>query len=267
VTAAPVRRYRVNVQPGWSYLIPGDVHFGCNDWQATRAMMVHVEQAWSGRPWGVVFQGDTIDAWGLSRFPKKARHLLDRGQLAKELAEARPVLEWAGEAPLGAVLIQGNHEDRVNEWLDQSPAVLDLPGASFASLTGLDTVPGLDVLDWNAQVWLGGKVCVRHGDAPGFPRKPHLVAAKYPDQFTIYGHFHQLRGHITTTYDEHGNPVHRGAQCCGHLSLPPDYYDDPDWQLGFVTVEFFGDRGTGEPLFRVRPHLIVRDKRGEYHVV
>ena len=262
----PSKRYRQKVEAGDWYLVPGDIHHDKQDQPAVTAMM----EWWDKKTWmrrrGVVPQGDSLDLWGLSRYPKSAKKIWTDSQLMKEADAARPFLEWASAQPLGCKMILGNHEKRLEAVLDENPSLHGCPGVEFGAMTGLDDIEGLEILDWNSQVWLGDKCCIRHGDAPGFPKTCSAVCKKYPDQVTLFGHTHRLGAEFVTVYGDDGLPQVRGAYNVGHLSLLPEYYDDPDWHLGFAEIEFFGDRGNGQPFFRVGLHHIFRDSKGNCHV-
>ena len=267
------KRLRVAVSSGDVYLVPGDMHFPTHDEDAVDAMVRWFEEeyGWRGNESrrGVILQGDTLDCYGLSRYPKRAARLWADSRLKDEVASATPFLTWAGSLPLGCTMILGNHEDRLNDLLDGHPELHGSNGANFAAMTGLSSIPGLDVLDHGSRVCLGDKVVICHGDVDRFPRRPHLVAAKYPDHVTLWGHTHQVSHHAITVYDSAGAPQVRGAYNVGHMCnvAAQDYTDDPSWQTGFAVVEFFGERGgegqgSPRPFFRVQQHLVFRDSEG-----
>lgn len=265
--SAARKRYRVAVRPGDVYLVPGDIHFPTHDVGAVNAMTEFFGEQYeaAGLRCGVVLQGDTLDCYGLSRYPKKAARLWASYRLRDEVNAARPFLEWAGGTELGAAMILGNHEKRLLDTLDQHPELHGAAGVEFGAITGLSSVPGLEILDHGARVCLGDKVVVCHGDTDRFPRAAHLVARKYPDHVTLWGHTHQIASHLMTTYDTGGEPQVRGAYNVGHLCdvAQQEYTDEPSWQAGFAVVEFFGDRGGGRPFFRVTQHLVVRGADGK----
>lgn len=259
------KRFRSAAFDGLHVLVPGDIHHDKQDQPAVQAM----QDWWDGRGYTrskSVLQGDTFDLWGLSRFPKKAKRLWDNAQLMAEVDAGRPFLKWAAGMSDGCDMILGNHEKRLEAVLDDNPTLCGCPGIEFGAMTGLSDIEGLEILDWNTQVWIGDKVCIRHGDAPGFPKTCQAVVKKYPDQVTIFGHTHRIASAFSTVYGPNGDGQVRGAYNVGHLSLLPEYYDDPDWQLGFMEIEFFGDRGNGEPFFRCIQHHIFRDSKGNCHV-
>ncbi len=260
------RRYLIGVSPGDVYLVPGDLHFPTQDREGVDAMVAWFGARYPGGRYrrGAVLQGDTLDCWGVSRYPKAAARLWAKSRITDEVEAALPFLTRAGALELGATMIIGNHEHRLVKLFDDHPALHGSPGIDFGTLTGLGGVPGLEILDHGARVMLGSKVMIAHGDTDRFPKTPHLVARKYPDHVVLYGHTHQVSSHMTTVYDTRGEAQIRGAFNVGHLCdvAAQDYTDEPGWQPGFATVEFFGDRGGGEPMFRVSQHLVLRDGAG-----
>ena len=266
------KRLRVAVSPGDVYLVPGDMHFPTHDEAAVDAMVRWFEDRYvrsaRGHRCGVVLQGDTEDLYGISKYPKKAQRLYSKSKVIDEVKAATPFLSWAAGLPLGAYKVLGNHEGRLARLFDEHPA-LDGCAISFGEITGLNGIDGLEILDPWSRVFLGDSVMIVHGDEPYFPKRAHLVASKYPDVVTLYGHTHRAESYYTTSYGPDGRPRIRAAFNVGHMCdvAQQDYVSDPNWQTGFAVVEFFGERG-GEgqgaprPFFRVQQHLVFRDSEG-----
>ena len=259
-------RYKIFAKKGDVWLIPGDLHFPIHDAKAVDAMVRWFDATYPGHSRGVLCQGDTFDSHSISRFPKKPERLAAFPSLVAEAATARKFLKHAGAQKNGCVVIPGNHEDWLDDLIMSSPGLSGAPGMDWPKLTGLDDIEGVQWLPYGTKVLLGDLVVVCHGDPRDFPKKCHLVVNKYPDQFTIFGHTHQAASFYRTVYDSKGRPQTRGAMNVGTLSQQAEYTDDPNHQLAFATVEFFGDRGNGAPFFRALLHHIVRDKRGGVHV-
>lgn len=265
------RTYRLAVQDGDAFLIPGDIHFPVHDKAATAAVWewwaVRVDAGFFGRA-GVILQGDTLDCYGLSRFGKRAKKYWDKGRLMAGVDAARPFIEWAAGHELGCLMNLGNHEYWCTHFVNDSPALEGCPGVEFGALTGLGDIPGLEILDYDTRIVLGDKVVVCHGHGLGAKTLSGVVA-KYPDQFTVHGHVHKMAMVTRTVYGPDRIPAVRGAATCGMLMSyegAEEYAPDPDMQQGFNVVEFFGNRGNGQPFFRVDQHLVVKDSRGRAHV-
>lgn len=261
-------RYKVLARPGDVWLIPGDIHFPIHDPASVTAMRAWFTAQYAHPRFkrGVVFQGDTIDSHSISRFKKKPERMAAFPTLAHEARTARPLLSWAGALENGAIYIPGNHEDWLDDLLMDNPGLQGAPGTKWEVLTGLSDIEGITWLPYGTQVNLGDLVAVCHGDPTSFPKKPHLVANKYPRQFTAFGHTHRAATHYRTVYDTDGEPSTLGAMNVGTLSQVAEYDRDPDHQQAFGVVEFFGDRGNGKPFFRADLRHIVKDKRGRAFV-
>lgn len=262
------RTYRIKPRPGFWALVPGDMHFDQEDSEAIGLMMDHWDVRRGKvtevkRDTVVIPQGDTLDCYGVSKFTKASQKVWLHGQVAKEVAKARPFLHWAVAGGTHAVLIPGNHENRLKRITDDNPGLEGLPGVTFGVLTGLNDIEGLDILDHGSRVLLGDKCVVAHGDKLTGWKTARAIANNYPDQVTVYGHTHQISSFLRTVYDAEGNPAVRGAYNVGHLSAIPEYVSDPSWQLGFAEIEFHGDRGGGRPFFSVHQHMIFRNALGE----
>lgn len=269
----PKPRYKVAVRAGDVWLIPGDIHFPIHDPGAVTAMwswfVAHYAGVQPNGPKyrrGCLLQGDTIDSHSISRFPKKPERLAAFPSLAHEARAARPFLKRAGALENGVIYVPGNHEDWLADLLMNNPGLQGTPGTKWETLTGLDDIDGITWLPYGTWVALGDLVAVCHGDPSDFPKKPHLVTNKYPDQFTIFGHTHRAATHYRTIYDSSGSPATRGAMNVGTLSQVAEYTSDPDHQQAFGVVEFFGNRGNGKPFFRADLRHIVKSKDGRAYV-
>lgn len=239
------------------------MHFPFHHKEAVKAMWGWVHDRRAAGIWnrlGVVLTGDTIDPFGLSRFKKPAKKLWDHGKLMGAVEAARPFLTWAAKTELGCTMILGNHEKWLYDALDDLPALEGCPGLEFGALTGLADIEGLEILDVGSKVLLGDKTVVTHGQ--GLPKTAAGTLRKYSDQFTVRGHDHSVYAQYTTIWAPTGEPQVRGVTGVGFLGGPDsyeDYCEDPDMQLGFGVIEFFGRRANGFPFFRCDHHLIVED--------
>lgn len=262
--------YRIHPRAGDAYLIPGDMHFPFHDRGAVLAMWEWTHNHLVAGRWerlGAILQGDTIDCYGLSRFGKKAKKFWDSGRLMTGIEAATPFLTWAGKQALGATMLLGNHEYWAASFVNDNPALHGCPGTEFANLTGLAGIPGLEVLDYDSRVVLGRNVVVAHGHDLG-ARTPTSILGRYPDQFTIMGHWHKAWIQYRTVYQPNGEPAMRGAACVGMMASSEahaDYAPDGDMQLAFGVLEFHNHRADGRPYFRFDLHTIQHEG-GKYVV-
>jgi len=80
------------------------------------------------KPQGVILNGDIIDGYGLSKFPRKSdiTHTL-----ADEIRQVQAVLGALQDIPK-KVYILGNHDQRVSDYIDrQAPGIASLPSVRF----------------------------------------------------------------------------------------------------------------------------------------
>lgn len=256
-------RYKIKVESGDAYLVPGDLHFGAEAPGPIKAMDDFFANRYKKHRKGVLCLGDAVDSHTITRHKKRAQRLAELPTLMDEVALARPWFERASKYPLGCTYVLGNHEYWIQDIVDDEPGLAGAPGMEWGALTGLGDIDGLEILPYQTWVDLGDNVSAHHGK--GLPSSIKQVTLKYPDQFTVYGHYHSVELRYRTVYTKDG-PVYRGAMQVGCMQGDPDYTVDPDWQWGFGVIEFFGDKGDGDPLFKPTPYVVVKNKKGEYVV-
>lgn len=253
--------YYMKPGQGWAYLVPGDMHYPFNHAKATAAMIEwwEAEKLHHGKT-GVILQGDTVDPFGLSRFPKPSGKYWNAGKVMTAVDKARPFVEYAARHPLPAIFLKGNHEDWIQQCFDALPALDGCPGLDFGALTGLGSIDNLEILEYKTRILLGDKLVVVHGKE--LPNGIDATLRKHPDQFTVRGHDHRVYNVYNTVWDAAGEPGIRGLCSVGMLAAREayqDYADYPNFQLGFGVLKFFGRRRCGSPFFRVEEHVIVED--------
>jgi hypothetical protein len=233
---------RINYLADW--VIPGDVHLPLHDTKA-------VNLALSSKGNGLFIQGDLLDFYWISRWPKDSVQTKAAGYEATRNA----VMQFVAATGRFEYVIYGggNHEDRVGNlsrsypgfdsswwWMlrDVLPTTWTyLPHGYRAELLQ-KTTSGLPII-------------VEHGDRATHIKAPttdHLVAA-FPGQCTIIGHTHRVQQSMRTTWKK-GKSIVTSAYSCGHLSdcQKNNYAAAPNWQQGFATVSKEGS---------VQNHLIV----------
>lgn len=139
---------------------------------------------------GVALMGDNMDCVNFSRHTKGKPRLRTRGGIAKDFARFNTDILLPIEARIATdtekVFFLGNHEDWLEQWLDENP--------EFEGIVSFDKSLGLTKRGWEI-VQQGrhreiGKAYVIHGDQVGSGMH---VAKKLVDSFcatSIMGHVH-----------------------------------------------------------------------------
>jgi metallophosphoesterase superfamily enzyme len=182
------------------------------------------------RPHGVILNGDIIDGYGLSKFPRKSdiTHTL-----ADEIRQVQGVLAALQDIPQ-KVYILGNHDQRIADYIDrQAPGIASLPNLRFEEVVQTATY-GYRTVGYK-EVFHLGKLAVTHGHhvrkQAGATAMAHL---QQYGQSVLVGHCHRL----AQVYHTDLNGTHVGIEsgCLCRLD-GLGYMPNPDWQQGFVVVE------------------------------
>ncbi len=233
---------RLHCPPGSRILVPGDIHFGSADVPALEAMIACAEEIGVT---GVVLQGDTFDAGGISTHRKSAKRQTDGSlTVAHEVNQARPLMESMLAMVNGnGYIMPGNHEDRVERLVDDNPA---LAGLSWDVIYGAALV-GWEVVPHGAFV-RAGRVDIHHGHTlTGLKFGGGLTPAKtilgnYPGQNTLFGHCHRKDIFTRPTW-LHGRQVEHGAWCVGHMQDRElvGWSGHNAWERSFAIISYFED--------------------------
>lgn len=248
---------------GSRLLYLSDVHIPTEDRPALEVMVSLAEDVGVT---GVIAAGDIYDCYCISEHPKQAERILENGTLREEAAKGLYLTTWLSTRPV--VFIEGNHEDRINRFVDKNPA---LHGLTVKEVLGL---PDQWVyLPNGGQVRLGNLV-MSHGDTEfkkstggRYPAQKLLDMA--PDQSSIIGHLHRIGQARRTSYDEQGIPRTRAAWTNGHLSRVDSHYEYVSryigWQTGFITIDVMWEED--RPRFAVYQHEVLRDRYNRPYVL
>lgn len=263
----------VNVAPGDTMLIPGDLHFDRHDPEALR-LMLQVATTFGVNT--VCLTGDTYESAGISRHPRLRASLRGRFRAGTIQAEREASAPWLAELrtqvlssrpagrPGGLYVITGNHEAWWGLVQDEFPG---LDGVYWHELYG-------DIFDhWHVYgVGAGlrfGPLLVCHGDGLRGSLAKYsagAVLANYPGQNTVYGHTHRVESCITPSY-KYGMPIDHGAWTVGHMKDPKAEAEDPVMgpyserhKQGFALIDFIwvGGRKTGELRFKLDQFTVDR---------
>lgn len=246
--------YNILPRDGYWLFIP-DSHHNDQDTVAIEAMKAYVEKhvATHGKLLGSCFLGDAVDGYAMSEWPKRASVLQRLGGMKNEFTAVKPFFKWASTVGDVTIYIKGNHELRVDKAIE-SAGMLGI--TDFLQLSGLSDICNLDIVDHGGRVRIG-RLVAEHGDCIRGGKTPDAVSRNYPEQVTIYGHTHRLCSSYYTVYGLDGSPTFRGAFNAGHLAKqqPSSRYTfDPNWQQGFLLVQFFD----GGQRFHVNVHPIIK---------
>ena len=211
-----------------------------NDWQipfhdkpAVELFMRFVENL---RPHGLVWNGDIVDCYALSKFSKNP---IGPASLDIEIRYARKFMDRLSKVTTVRWWLGGNHEDRLRKHIWNNPDVFNVLEKTperyqFPSLFGLQHY-GFSWKNYGEAVWLG-KLLVTHGS---IVRKHSAESArshylKYGVPIMI-GHTHRLGAYYHTDLSGPAVALENGCLC----RLDPEYDPNPDWQQGFsiVTVD------------------------------
>lgn len=237
-----------------------DVHIPIHHPAACKLM---VEAAESVGVTHNVAGGDILDLHCLSKHDKDADRVLEQGTLLEEAEPGRWLLDWYATRPCYYVL--GNHEGRLDRFINENLALYGSQAGVLGELVGLDT--SIEVLPVGSELRLGN-LAMFHGDAEfkkstGGKYPAQKLLDMCPDQSSICGHLHRMNEARRTTKDEQGIRRTRKANTMGHMSIEEKHFGyvskHPNWQMGFAFIRVWweGDR----PRWTVYPIEVLFDRR------
>lgn len=215
------------------FVILSDIHFPYENFDAIEQASKFMEQY---QPKYIILLGDVVDCYSLSRFDHDPKRILS---LQKEFDLASAYLTDLRENfPRARIIyIEGNHEKRLQKYLNSHPEISSLRTLTIPELLGLDSI-GVEYLP---NFYLGD-LYLTHGE---IVRKYSGQSARGEmdknDYSGVSAHTHRLSQVFKST-------PHRELQWCecGCLcSLNPTYLETrPDWQNGFVFGDFAHGKAT-----------------------
>lgn len=259
--ASVVRKLTKREVPDGSLIaVFSDVHIPNHD---ERALRLAVECCEDQGVTHVILNGDIADCGPASRHPKKkARAVLDEGDLRESVAAGLWFYEWARTRPCWYIL--GNHEAWVEDYISENA---ELRGTSAVSLMGLwEDGDGWEVLPNRSRITYGNRSW-EHGNAifpsgSGGENPQNRVKKLVPDRTTSIGHLHKKFSAFWTTEDEGGVPRTRGVFGNGHMSRPEsheDYAMYASWQTSWELTRVYSTNG--RPRFTTDQPEIHRDNK------
>lgn len=178
------------------------------------------------KPYGIILNGDIIDAYQLSEFSKDP---LEAATIRSEQRQAGRLMSRLSRVGTERWWVGGNHEDRLRRYLwNHAPKFAGLSELTFPSLFHLGDY-GFKWKEYGAHIDLG-KLMVTHGSMvskhSGQSGKSHME--KYGTSILI-GHTHRLGVY----YKRDVRGVHAAYENGCLCRLDPEYDQHPNWQAGF----------------------------------
>lgn len=220
------------------WLVLPDLHVPEHD---PRALDAVLDYAADNGPWtGVLQLGDYLDLSILSRFNAENLRAVENGRLEKDFIMARTVFDqiYQAAAPERFVILEGNHDYRLEVFMDKHPQLSGLldfkrnivPGGYDAEI----------VRYWSrGEHFRIGKALFIHGLYTGenHPKK-HLNA--YAEN-VFYGHLHDTAMTPITTIGDNKTRVAASLGClCKYNPYWMKGYPNK-WQQAFATFHFRPD--------------------------
>ena len=216
----------------------GDLHIPFHDKETINNVFDCVID---NQPKYLIFVGDVIDCYSISRFlkkPDKYRNLQEEinifYKLMKDLRKDLPNTEIH--------YIMGNHEERLETLILQNSGLYGLKNLEYEKVLRLDE---LNIKFHPIKLTIDNYI-YKHGDIvrknPGASAKAEYE--KHRMHSGISGHTHRAASYYSTYSKEIGQWYENGCLC----SMSPEYINDPDtanWQQAFTVINYFDQTTQG----------------------
>jgi len=208
-------------------LVISDPHFPFQDNKALKLVDKFIINE---KPDIIVINGDLLDCYDVSSFPKDPRR---KKRLVDEIKMGKKYLEHLNDiSDAKKILVEGNHENRVDKhMINKNPEMIE-----FINLKELLKTKGWRIIDDSIieNYVKIGKWYIGHFNKVA---KHSAMTAKgiVNDRGVniIQGHTHRLGAY----YVRHLDRSLRGLECGCLCTLKPSYTSNPNWQQGFVLIE------------------------------
>ena len=196
------------------------------------------------KPHGTIIGGDFLNLDHVGRFSKNKPRLREGRRLRHDYAFGNEILDIIDKfTQQKKVFLMGNHEARLEDWLDEHPQVEGLVEVK----QGLRLVErGYEVIPEN-KTYKVGKANFTHGWYWTLHHAKKHVLEMGDNIF--YGHVHDVQSFTKTNYDQ--QPII--GQSCGCLcNVNPGYKRDAPnrWVNGFG-IFYFSKNGNFTPYFPI----------------
>ena len=217
---------------GLKVAVLSDVHYPYEDAQALKLAKAYLKDY---EPDLIIFNGDILDCYSISRYDKNPSRNLD---FNKEVDYAREkIAEWVDEFPYASFkMLEGNHEERLKKYISSNAAaLLNIKGMKMKHLLDLDVL-GVEWIDAHRELKIGnllfthGHLARKHA---GSSARGHYESYGCS---VLIGHIHRLSIGWKRTKLGDFCMIENGTLC----DFDVEYMKFPDWQHGFTTIEFDG---------------------------
>lgn len=224
------------------WLVLSDLQVPYHDLRSLSA----VEKYMTAHKWdGYLNIGDFLDFDCISSFNKNAprrkegKRIWRDIHIANEILDRHQKLVKARNPKAKFVLLEGNHEERLERWLDENPefdGYLSVPRLLRLEERGVEWIKS-----WSrGETYKIGKATFLHGNYTN-QYHPSKMATKYGDS-VFYGHTHDMMCHAVSNH-LNANKVHVG-QSIGCLCEREQAYmkgKPSNWQQGFMVLYLYPD--------------------------
>jgi hypothetical protein len=232
----PITRGLFFVDSHWGYQIRAGKKEPLHDPKA-HSILLQVAQDWN--PSIVICGGDGLDCGAASHWNRGKPRLTEGLRLEKDAEDFKNrVLAPLQAGAKSLHFILGNHEDWVEQFVDENPAV--------EGLVSVDEMLALSENDWTVHpqgsVLSLGKLHFMHGDTVRSSTYPARWAVDTYGRSIVFGHFHTPQSYTKVSALD-TNDVHTGRSIGCLCRKDPGYgRGAPNrWAQGFLLFELADD--------------------------
>lgn len=214
-----------------------DLHIPEHDQRSIASVLKYAKDF---KPDTVLLDGDILDISSISSHVKGNLRAIEGKTLRKDYDQGERFLDELQKACPNSriVWMEGNHEFRVQRWLDEHPqaqGLMEIPNALKLSSRKVEWLPS-----WSqTKVFKKGKANFIHGLYHGKNHAAKMVQAFGCNIF--YGHLHDCDSSSLVTLGDNTTKI---AQCMGCLCKYKQYYlqgRPTNWQQAFGVFYFRED--------------------------
>lgn len=216
----------------YKVLVLPDLHIPKHDRKTLKAVLRYARDF---APQEIIQLGDFMDFDCISRHSSGKPRVLETQRLKKDLAQGNQVLDQLQSITPKVTLIEGNHDERIERWLDEFPVVegvFELETSLKLKERGIKWVR----FARNGEVYRIGKASFGHGLYTNeHHAKSHGLA--FGGNF-FYGHLHDVQSHSKVLIGDNSTTI---SQSLGCLCSYKQYYmkGRPNrWQQAFGVFYF-----------------------------